>query len=110
MKKVNKSDLDTTDAIKVVSDNYGNAVFHLRNNGLIYRSNQNEDRGFYLVTAEESGPIIKRLEESNKAFAKRAEKKRAKAEARRASCPRCGGTGKLPGYEHIEGGRCFKCG
>ena len=25
-------------------------------------------------------------------------------------CPRCGGRGYLYGYEHIEGGVCFKCG
>lgn len=25
-------------------------------------------------------------------------------------CPRCGGTGHLWGYEHVDGGMCFKCG
>lgn len=25
------------------------------------------------------------------------------------SCPRCGGTGYLPKYRHIEHGICFKC-
>lgn len=25
-------------------------------------------------------------------------------------CPKCGGTGYIPGYEHIEGGVCFLCG
>lgn len=25
-------------------------------------------------------------------------------------CPKCGGKGYLPGYEHIEGGVCFLCG
>lgn len=25
-------------------------------------------------------------------------------------CPKCGGTGYIPGYEYVEGGRCFKCG
>lgn len=25
-------------------------------------------------------------------------------------CPKCGGKGYLPGYEHIEGGVCFMCG
>ena len=25
------------------------------------------------------------------------------------ACPRCGGTGYLPQYSHIEGGICFKC-
>jgi DnaJ-class molecular chaperone len=24
-------------------------------------------------------------------------------------CPRCGGTGSLPGYQHVKGGECFKC-
>lgn len=26
------------------------------------------------------------------------------------TCPKCGGKGYLPGYEHIEGGICFLCG
>lgn len=25
-------------------------------------------------------------------------------------CPKCGGTGYIPGYEHVEGGVCFMCG
>lgn len=25
-------------------------------------------------------------------------------------CPKCGGTGYLPGYEHIDSARCWKCG
>lgn len=25
-------------------------------------------------------------------------------------CPKCGGTGYVPGYEHVEGGICFLCG
>lgn len=25
-------------------------------------------------------------------------------------CPKCGGKGYLPGYEHVEGGVCFMCG
>ena len=25
-------------------------------------------------------------------------------------CPKCGGTGYIPGYEHVEGGVCFLCG
>ena len=25
-------------------------------------------------------------------------------------CPKCGGTGHISGYEHIEGGICFQCG
>lgn len=25
-------------------------------------------------------------------------------------CPKCGGKGYLPGYEHVEGGICFMCG
>ena len=25
-------------------------------------------------------------------------------------CPKCGGTGYIPGYEHVEGGVCFRCG
>lgn len=25
-------------------------------------------------------------------------------------CPKCGGQGYLPGYEHVEGGICFMCG
>ena len=24
-------------------------------------------------------------------------------------CSRCGGSGYLPRYNHVEGGRCFKC-
>lgn len=24
-------------------------------------------------------------------------------------CPRCGGTGYLPQYRHVENGICFKC-
>lgn len=27
----------------------------------------------------------------------------------RCTCPRCGGTGYLPQYRHIENGICFKC-
>lgn len=27
-----------------------------------------------------------------------------------SSCPKCGGRGYIYGYEHIDGGRCFKCG
>jgi len=27
-----------------------------------------------------------------------------------ATCPRCGGNGKLVGYGHIAQGQCFKCG
>ena len=26
------------------------------------------------------------------------------------TCPKCGGTGYLPGYAHVEGGVCFLCG
>ncbi|WP_280485373.1 hypothetical protein [Nocardia cyriacigeorgica] len=25
------------------------------------------------------------------------------------NCKRCGGTGYLPSYRHVERGRCFKC-
>ena len=25
------------------------------------------------------------------------------------ACPRCGGAGYIPGYEHVEGGICFMC-
>ena len=26
------------------------------------------------------------------------------------NCPKCSGHGKLSGYSHVAGGRCFKCG
>lgn len=26
------------------------------------------------------------------------------------ACPRCGGTGYLPEYRHVQGGVCFRCG
>ena len=29
--------------------------------------------------------------------------------ANTVTCPRCGGTGYLPQYRHIENGICFKC-
>jgi len=25
-------------------------------------------------------------------------------------CPRCSGTGTVNGYEHVQGGKCFRCG
>jgi hypothetical protein len=28
---------------------------------------------------------------------------------RNGNCPKCGGSGYLPEYKHIEGGRCFAC-
>lgn len=31
-------------------------------------------------------------------------------QAKRKNCRRCGGTGYLPSYSHIDNGRCFKCG
>ena len=27
----------------------------------------------------------------------------------RGDCPRCGGTGYMPQYNHVEGGVCFRC-
>lgn len=27
----------------------------------------------------------------------------------RKNCSRCGGTGHIPGFNHVEGGRCFRC-
>lgn len=35
---------------------------------------------------------------------------RVKTVAGRTSCSRCGGSGKLREYSHVEGGVCFKCG
>jgi len=35
---------------------------------------------------------------------------RIKTVAGRTSCSRCGGSGKLREYSHVEGGVCFKCG
>jgi uncharacterized phage protein len=26
------------------------------------------------------------------------------------ACPRCAGTGYVPQYAHIDGGRCYECG
>ena len=51
-------------------------------------------------TNEETGyKIIKVYEENGKMY----------ADCRRP-CERCGGTGQLPYYGHIDRGRCFKCG
>jgi len=33
----------------------------------------------------------------------------ANAEREAAKCPRCGGTGVLPEYRHINGGCCYRC-
>lgn len=33
----------------------------------------------------------------------------ARIEAARPVCKRCGGHGYIRGYEHINGGRCFRC-
>ena len=51
-------------------------------------------------TNEETGyKIIKVYEENGKMY----------ADCRRP-CERCGGTGQLPYYGHIDQGVCFKCG
>jgi hypothetical protein len=31
------------------------------------------------------------------------------AEREANACPKCGGTGKLDAYRHIQGGLCFRC-
>lgn len=37
--------------------------------------------------------------------------KTAAAEALAAgACPRCAGTGRVPQFQHVDGGRCFDCG
>jgi hypothetical protein len=31
------------------------------------------------------------------------------AQGVRGNCPRCGGLGKIHGFEHVQGGSCFRC-
>lgn len=63
------------------------------------------------LTAEQEAHIQAMREEDDRRAAELEEIRKpwVAAAAERLNCTRCGGTGYLPQYRHVEMGACFKC-
>ena len=105
MTTISRSTLDSDNAVKIASNEFGEAVFHMADNSLIFRNL----KGFFEITSEELIEVVKSINTKQHHADDKKAKRIEQIRARRRSCKKCGGSGHINGLEHIEGGRCFKC-